>query len=162
MLLHHILHKCSCIHPARSLHTKSTKALRAMMSKLHVPEAVRAATAAAPNKQVRLWTCCNHRRRMRPTAPAVASGVHCVRFTIAALIPKFTGATAIPAGVNAQAAGGSTPAGDGSTAAAGVMLELLEGTLWQRQLGSLSEEMVAALVCQVRGAHRGAGGVLCS
>lgn len=64
---------------------------------------------------------------------------------------KWLTHTLIPAGVNAQAAGGSTPAGDGSTAAAGVMLELLEGTLWQRQLGSLSEEMVAALVCQVRG-----------
>jgi len=29
------------------------------------------------------------------------------------------------------------------------MIDLLECTLWQRQLGSLSEETVAALVCQV-------------
>jgi len=39
--------------------------------------------------------------------------------------------------------------GDSSNAAAGVMIDLLECTLWQRQLGSLSEETVAALVCQV-------------
>lgn len=33
---------------------------------------------------------------------------------------------------------------------AGVMIDLLEATLWQRQLGTLSEEMVGALVAQVR------------
>ena len=81
-----------------------------MMSKLHVPEAVRAAAAATTT-----------------TATGKGSG---------------SGSGGSGGG------GGADPAS--SPAAAGVMLELLEGTLWQRQLGSLSEEMVAALVCQVR------------
>jgi hypothetical protein len=77
-----------------------------MMTKLHVPEAVRAATAAG------------------------ASG---------------GGATPSSGGRP-----GAAPGGADGAAAASVMLELLEGTLWQRQLGALSEEMVAALVCQAR------------
>ncbi|GBF91812.1 dynamin ARC5 [Raphidocelis subcapitata] len=92
-----------------SLHTKSTKALRGMMSKLNVPEAVRAAAASASS-----------------AAPSSGGGKG--------------------GGGGGAAAGGD---GGGGAAAAGVMLELLEGTLWQRQLGPLSEEMVAALVCQV-------------
>lgn len=97
------------VSPCRSLHTKSTKALRAMMSKLHIPEAVRAAAASAAGG---------------------ASG---------------SSKSAAAAG----GSGGGAAGGEGGGAAAGVMLELLECTLWQRQLGSLSEEMVAALVCQV-------------
>jgi hypothetical protein len=42
--------------------------------------------------------------------------------------------------------------------AAGVMLDLLEGTLWQRQLGSLSEELVSTMVAQVRVYAYGRGG----
>ncbi|KAI8476585.1 MAG: P-loop containing nucleoside triphosphate hydrolase protein [Monoraphidium minutum] len=81
-----------------SLHTKSTKALRAMMTKLHIPEVAR----------------------------ATAGG-----------------------GGGAKGGAGGVAGGEGGSAAAGVMLEMLEATLWQRQLGALSEEMVAALVCQV-------------
>lgn len=39
--------------------------------------------------------------------------------------------------------------GEGN-AAAGMMIDMLECTLWQRQLGSLPEETVSALVAQVR------------
>ncbi|KIY93293.1 hypothetical protein MNEG_14669, partial [Monoraphidium neglectum] len=95
-----------------SLHTKSTKALRAMMSKLHIPEAVRAAAAAG-------------------AAPAPSSG------------------GGKPASSGGGGGSSSSGAAEGGAAGAAVMLELLECTLWQRQLGSLSEEMVAALVCQV-------------
>ena len=35
----------------------------------------------------------------------------------------------------------------------GVMIDLLEATLWQRQLGTLSEELVGALVGQVSQVH---------
>jgi hypothetical protein len=90
-----------------------------MMTKLHVPEAVRAATAAGAS-----------------------------------------GAAAAPAGGRP---GSAAAAGGDGAAAASVMLELLEATLWQRQLGSLSEEMVAALVCQVSalpGARRTAQALL--
>lgn len=91
------------------------------MSKLHVPEAVRAAAASA----------------------SASSG-----------------------GGGKGGGGGGGDGGAAGPAAAGVMLELLEGTLWQRQLGALSEEMVAALVCQVgsaglagpRGGRAGGGG----
>eukprot|EP00879_Flechtneria_rotunda_P028913 GHRR01031150.1.p1 GENE.GHRR01031150.1~~GHRR01031150.1.p1 ORF type:complete len:172 (+),score=76.33 GHRR01031150.1:189-704(+) len=38
---------------------------------------------------------------------------------------------------------------DAGNATAGVMIDLLECTLWQRQLGMLSEETVGALVAQV-------------
>lgn len=38
--------------------------------------------------------------------------------------------------------------GEGN-AAAGMMIDMLECTLWQRQLGSLPEETVSALVAQV-------------
>ena len=34
------------------------------------------------------------------------------------------------------------------------MMDVLENTLWNRQLGIMSEEIVAALVCQIfEGAH---------
>lgn len=37
-----------------------------------------------------------------------------------------------------------------STASSGVsMMDVLENTLWSRRLGSMSEEVVAALVCQI-------------
>jgi hypothetical protein len=56
---------------------------------------------------------------------------------------------------NSHGSGGGAGGGAGGLvsgeAAAGVMLDLLEGTLWQRQLGSLSEELVSALVGQVGG-----------
>jgi hypothetical protein len=38
---------------------------------------------------------------------------------------------------------------ENSNGAAGVMIDMLESTLWQRQLGSLPEETVGALVAQV-------------
>ncbi len=41
--------------------------------------------------------------------------------------------------------GGSAPAPDPENAVA----EVLENTLWNRQLGVMSEEIVAALVCQI-------------
>ena len=41
--------------------------------------------------------------------------------------------------------GGSAPAPEAENAVA----EVLENTLWNRQLGVMSEEIVAALVCQI-------------
>ncbi|RMZ55499.1 hypothetical protein APUTEX25_000082 [Auxenochlorella protothecoides] len=51
-------------------------------------------------------------------------------------------------------AGGAPRAGKAATGAAGgagdaPMLEVLENTLWSRTLGAMSEEIVAALVCQI-------------
>ena len=44
-----------------------------------------------------------------------------------------------------QAAKGKTP----EATANSNMMEVLENTLWNRSLGSMSEEIVAALVCQI-------------
>lgn len=82
-----------------SLHTKSTKALRSIMSKLQLPDVLR--------------------------------GGGCSRSAAA------------------QGQQHQQGAGDTASATAGVMIDLLECTLWQRQLGTLSEETVAALVAQV-------------
>lgn len=59
------------------------------------------------------------------------------------------GGAAVPGGSKGgqQGSGGVQ---DTSSATAGVMIDLLECTLWQRQLGTLSEETVSALVAQVR------------
>jgi hypothetical protein len=89
-----------------SLHTKSTKALRSIMSKLQLPDVLRGGGGGA------------------------AGG--------------FCSKSAGTQGQQHQQGGGDT-----SNAAAGVMIDLLECTLWQRQLGTLSEETVAALVAQV-------------
>jgi len=56
--------------------------------------------------------------------------------------------------VQAQSGGGSGGKDGARNAAAasgsgGGVAELLESTLWSRQLGSLSEQLVAALVCQI-------------
>jgi hypothetical protein len=48
-----------------------------------------------------------------------------------------------------QGAPGSSGGMVAAETAATVMTDLLESTLWQRQLGSFSEELVAALVAQV-------------
>jgi hypothetical protein len=93
-----------------SLHTKSTKALRSIMSKLHLPDVLRGGGGAA--------------------------GGFC---------SKTGGAQGQQQHQQQQQGSGDT-----SSAAAGVMIDLLECTLWQRQLGTLSEETVAALVAQVR------------
>jgi hypothetical protein len=93
-----------------SLHTKSTKALRSIMSKLHLPDVLRGGGGAA--------------------------GGYC---------SKSGGAQGQQQHQQQQQQG----SGDTSSAAAGVMIDLLECTLWQRQLGTLSEETVAALVAQV-------------
>ena len=46
--------------------------------------------------------------------------------------------------------GGSAPAPESEN----IVAEVLENTLWNRQLGVMSEEIVAALVCQIfEGAH---------
>ncbi|KAF8057143.1 ARC5 [Scenedesmus sp. PABB004] len=92
-----------------SLHTKSTKALRAILAKLQ-PDALRAATLGGGGGGA-------------PSGGGGAQG------------GKHGGA---------QGGGGADAPG-----AASVMIDLLECTLWQRQLGTLSEEMVAALVAQV-------------
>ena len=85
-----------------SLHTKHTRALRAILGRLQ-PDAMRG-----------------------PSGPVVGQGA------------------------GHQGAGGAQRSGgDSAGAAAGVMIDLLECTLWQRQLGSLSEETVVALVAQV-------------
>uniref|UniRef100_A0A383VV88 Dynamin-type G domain-containing protein n=1 Tax=Tetradesmus obliquus TaxID=3088 RepID=A0A383VV88_TETOB len=88
-----------------SLHTKSTKALRSIMSKLQLPDVLRGGGGAA--------------------------GGGCSRSAAA------------------QGQQHQQGAGDTASATAGVMIDLLECTLWQRQLGTLSEETVAALVAQV-------------
>ncbi len=46
---------------------------------------------------------------------------------------------------------GAVAAGEGDSAVA----EVLENTLWNRQLGVMSEEIVAALVCQIFEGARG-------
>lgn len=56
--------------------------------------------------------------------------------------------------VQAQSGGGSGGKDGARNAAAtsgsgGGVAEVLESTLWSRQLGSLSEQLVAALVCQI-------------
>lgn len=50
---------------------------------------------------------------------------------------------------------------EASGGAAGVMIDMLESTLWQRQLGSLPEETVGALVAQVRGGGWGDSAAAC-
>jgi hypothetical protein len=61
------------------------------------------------------------------------------------------------AGTGSVKSGQQQQHGEGN-AAAGMMIDMLECTLWQRQLGSLPEETVSALVAQVRpGEGRGWG-----
>ncbi len=59
----------------------------------------------------------------------------------------------MPAVQSQQPGGGSSGrgAGKGGNAAGGGggVAEVLESTLWSRQLGELSEQLVAALVCQI-------------
>lgn len=61
-----------------------------------------------------------------------------------------------PTRLGAAGSGSSNKSGhqqghENSNGAAGVMIDMLESTLWQRQLGSLPEETVGALVAQVSG-----------
>lgn len=60
----------------------------------------------------------------------------------------------------ASKGGKGTPEGSGSSS----MMDMLENTLWNRSLGAMSEEIVAALVCQIfEGERRASGrGLLCN
>ena len=72
------------------------------------------------------------------------------RSSLKAMLSKVTGPGAPPAAAAAGKGGAS-----GSATKAGMapgdasMMEVLENTLWNRTLGSMSEEIVAALVCQI-------------
>ena len=68
------------------------------------------------------------------------------RSSLKAMLSKVTGPGGANSNTNATtppSKGGATSAGDSS------MMEVLENTLWNRTLGQMSEEIVAALVCQI-------------
>lgn len=69
------------------------------------------------------------------------------RSSLKAMLSKVTGpgaaAAAATANGNQSSGKGGASSGDAS------MMEVLENTLWNRTLGSMSEEIVAALVCQI-------------
>ena len=45
--------------------------------------------------------------------------------------------------------GGQVAASQGNKGSEGSVMDVLEQTLWNRSLGAMSEEIVAALVCQI-------------
>jgi hypothetical protein len=56
---------------------------------------------------------------------------------------------AAPAGKKANGGNGNSAPAGGVAGADGSMMDVLENTLWNRTLGAMSEEIVAALVCQI-------------
>lgn len=161
-----------------SLHTKSTKSLKALMSKLSVPSTLVPQMSGASQQQSSQGGSRSSQQQQDATAGKLA-GLQ--------LTPAWTfTSTATPSESTSRAASFSDdPCLLGllsyiSTAAyvlsiqpasvsgrnslcilcfwlyttlasdVGVMIDLLEATLWQRQLGTLSEELVGALVAQVR------------
>ena len=83
------------------------------------------------------------------------------RSSLKSMLSKVT----TPAGKAGGGGGGAGKGGEGSASssgaagAGGATAEFLENTLWNRTLGAMSEEIVAALVCQIfEGELRGAQG----
>lgn len=66
------------------------------------------------------------------------------RSSLKAMLSKVTG----PGAASGSKSGGKA-AVEGSAVGEGSMMEVLENTLWNRTLGAMSEEIVAALVCQI-------------
>lgn len=136
-------------------HREQPAALLKPASKQHSPFAPAPTAPAAPSAPRSLHTKSTKALRAMMTKLQVPEAVRAAAAAGgSAPAPPAKGSSS--GGGGGGGASGSAPGGEGNAAAAGVMLELLECTLWQRQLGSLSEEMVAALVCQVGGGAAGA------
>lgn len=70
------------------------------------------------------------------------------RASLKAMLSKVT-APASGHGKAKAHAGGATSAPSGAVGGEGGTMDMLENTLWNRTLGPMSEEIVAALVCQI-------------
>lgn len=67
------------------------------------------------------------------------------RSSLKAMLSKVTAPNGVGGGGGSQLSGKGAAVGEHTGATA----DFLENTLWNRTLGSMSEEIVAALVCQI-------------